>query len=119
MINKTFPSLIDLNIENQHVTVYIVNPEELNPISVSECKNQTITFFKISISGYENIETKIGNALIREFDVNNMICRSNYILNLIFCIMQNYGYSNSNFNKILKKVEFHKYRDSRMMLEII
>ena len=33
--------------------------------------------------------------------------------------MKNDGFYNSNFNKILKYVEFHKHRVSRMILKII
>ena len=33
-------------------------------------------------------------------------------------MIQNDGFSNSNFIKMLKKVEFHKYHVSRMMFEI-
>ena len=64
-----------------------------------------------------NIEIKIENAPIRYFDVDSMLDKIIYMLNLVFWIMQNDGLSNSNFNKILKKVEFHEHLVSRMTLE--
>ena len=58
-------SLIHLNKEKHLVTILTVNPQELTPSAVSEWKNQIIKFFMFLIRGYENIEIKIANFLIR------------------------------------------------------
>lgn len=48
-----------------------------------------------------------------------MLCKSNNVLNLVFCVMHNGWFSNSNLNQILKKMQFHKHGVNRVMLEII
>ena len=78
-----------------------------------------INFFKISIPAYVNDKIEIVDTLIGDFDVNSTLWKSNYVLNLVFHMMKNDGFYNSNFNKISKYVEFHKHRVSRMILKII
>ena len=61
----------------------------------------------------------MGNAYIVNSDINSTLYKSNHALKQVFYLIDNEYFSNSKFTQILMKIKFHKYRASRITLEVL
>ena len=67
--------------------MHTVNPNLFTESTVTECKNQILKFFSIDITSYVIIRITVMNVYFECSDANNTLCKSNYMLKLVFYVM--------------------------------
>ena len=119
MINKTLLCIMHLNTVKPNITMQTVNHNLFITSTITECENQIPMFFIIVIPSYVNIKITIVNVYFGYSNVNSMLYKSNYMLNIVFYMTHKDLFSKTTFNKNLKKIMFKKYHFSRMILKIL